>query len=307
MPVGRYQGQFFFGDIKRGGIRRMFLGKVGGNWQGAVFPFTGGTECGIHRIRIDAAGALYAGGLGRDVWENWNGKTYGLQKFTPNGGSVFEMFAVRARKNGLEIQFTEPAGDGADKAACYRVQSSVMRPGPAYGSGSMSNTHEIPVQSVRLSPDRLRVYLELGGLKPDSLGAVIHVTVTGPVSNAGKPLWFNETWYTLNALSDAAPFTADPVSAGVRSRPVSAAAPAIRALGPGRYRILAPGRGGAAFRVVNLLGTVVRRSSLDASGAYAMDLTALRTGVYAVILEGPGSASEALRIFHAMPVRAGGR
>lgn len=307
MPVGRYQGQFFFGDIKRGGIRRIFLEKVAGNWQGAVFPFTGGTEAGIHRIRIDSAGTLYAGGLGRDVWENWNGKTYGLQKFTPNGGSVFEMLAVRARKNGMEIEFTQPVGEGAEKASFYRVRASVMKPGPGYGAGSMADTREIAIKSVRLSPDRLRVYLELGGLTADSLGTVVHVVVSGPASQAGKPLWFNETWYTLNAFSEAAPFQPDSIAAAGRALRPAGPAPAIMARGPGCYLIRAPGREGAAFRIVDSRGAVEYRGTLGGSGEYMADFAQLATGVYCVVLERGGRVTDVLRLLHSMPPNGSGR
>jgi hypothetical protein len=308
MPVGRYQGQFFFGDVKRGGIRRIFLEKVAGNWQGAVFPFSGGTEAGIHRIRIDSAGALYAGGLGRDVWENWNGKTYGLQKFTPNGDSVFEMLAVRARKDGMEIEFTQPVGQGAEKASFYRARTSVMRPGPGYGSGNMADTRDIAVKSVRLSPDRLRVYLELGALPIDSLGTVVNLAVSGPASQAGKPLWFNETWYTLNAYSESAPFAADPVVVAARAHRSAEATAIIRATAPGRYRIHVKGRGEAGelrVRIMDIRGTQVGRPVRHAGGGYELDLTGAGPGVYGVRVERAGSAPETLRLIHAPP--GGGR
>jgi cytochrome c len=46
---------------------------------------------------------------------NWGqeGKLwYGLQRMKYNGNSAFEMLAVRAKTNGMEVEFTEPLREG---------------------------------------------------------------------------------------------------------------------------------------------------------------------------------------------------
>ena len=43
---GPYKGQMLHGDVSYGGILRDFLEKVNGEYQGAVFRFTGGLEGG---------------------------------------------------------------------------------------------------------------------------------------------------------------------------------------------------------------------------------------------------------------------
>nr|BFE74019.1 hypothetical protein GCM10020092_073200 [Actinoplanes digitatis] len=125
-----------FGDVTYGGIQRAFLEKINGQYQGAVFRLTQGLEAGVLRLSQGPDGALYAGGLG--AGGNWGqeGKlTYGLQKLTPNGNSVFDIKAMRAVADGFEFEYTQPVSTGtADQlAARYRAEQWRYVPTPAYG------------------------------------------------------------------------------------------------------------------------------------------------------------------------------
>jgi cytochrome c len=44
MQDGPYKGQMLHGDVTHGGIKRDFLEKINGEYQGAVFRFTQGLE-----------------------------------------------------------------------------------------------------------------------------------------------------------------------------------------------------------------------------------------------------------------------
>lgn len=283
MPTGLYKDQLFFGDVKRGGIRRMFLEKIKGVWQGAVFPFTGGTEAGVHRLLIDGDGVLYAGGLGRDVWENWNGKLSGLQKFSPNGKGAFEMLSVRARKNGMEIEFTQPVADGADQIANYKVRTAEMWPQDSYGGGNMQNSATLEVRSAKVSGDGKKVFLELPGLTTHALGRVVNISVPTLKSKEGKPLWFNETWYTLTVPGDTDPFAV----------PVALAKPPIgkfrevrlvsRNAGGGRFIFRVAGAlDRSALEIRDVTGKGVFSGRLDASGECLVDASSWARGVYLV-------------------------
>ncbi|MBU1823167.1 MAG: c-type cytochrome, partial [Bacteroidetes bacterium] len=61
---GIFKGQMLHGDITHGGIKRDFLEKIKGSYQGAVFRFTQGLEAGVNRLRWGPDGALYIGEVG---------------------------------------------------------------------------------------------------------------------------------------------------------------------------------------------------------------------------------------------------
>ncbi|MEM9931684.1 MAG: glycosyl hydrolase, partial [Bacteroidota bacterium] len=106
---GPYAGQMIHGEVTHGGVKRVFVEKVNGEYQGAVFRFIQGLEAGVNRMVWGPDDALYIGGIGSTG--NWrqNGKLwYGLQRLKYNEASAFEMLAVRAKSNGIEIELTEP-------------------------------------------------------------------------------------------------------------------------------------------------------------------------------------------------------
>jgi cytochrome c len=105
---GPYKGQMLHGDVTHGGIKRDFIEKIKGQYQGAVFRFSQGLEAGVNRLRWGPDGALYIGGVGMVGGWSWQEKQYGLQRMQYNGKKTFEMLAVRLKENGFEIELTEP-------------------------------------------------------------------------------------------------------------------------------------------------------------------------------------------------------
>lgn len=59
------------------------------------------------------------------------------------------------------------------------------------------------IESVRVSPDRKRVFLEIPGLKVQQ---VVYIQTQNLLSQDNKTLWYPKTWYTLNAISPSEPF-----------------------------------------------------------------------------------------------------
>ena len=204
MKTGTYAGQFIYGDIGRGGIYRAFLEKVGGEYQGSVVDFSGGLEVGVHRIRTGANGEVYVGGLGNGGHSNqgWNETKFGLQKLTPNGSATFEILATRSRAAGMELEFTMPVGTAGEDVANYTVQQWWYKPTIDYG-GPKQEVQTRIVKSVKLSPDRKRVFLEIDGLKT---GQVVYILTKNLMSQDNNALWYPKTWYTLNAISTSLPF-----------------------------------------------------------------------------------------------------
>ena len=197
--VGPYQNQLIYGEVTHGGVKRVFVEKIAGNYQGAVFRFTQGLEAGINRIIWGPDSALYVGGIGSTG--NWGqiGKLeFGLQKLIYNGKTTFEMLAVRAKSNGVEIEFTEPLplNTGGDIAS-YEVRQWWYLPTPNYGGPKMDEKL-LKVVRANVSEDRKKVFLALEGMKEAHL---VYIRINDHfVSSTGNELWTSEAWYTMNAI-----------------------------------------------------------------------------------------------------------
>ncbi len=201
--VGPYKGQMIHGEVTHGGVKRVFVEKVNGEYQGALFRFIQGLEAGVNRTVWGPDGAMYIGGVGSTG--NWghNGKLwYGLQRLEYNNKTAFEMLAVRAKANGVEIEFTEPLSerDGWD-ANEYDVQQWWYEPTENYGGPKM-DLENLNVLSVSKSKDGKKVFLELDGMKD---GHVVYLRLPNNwVSANGNEIWTTECWYTLNAIPSEA-------------------------------------------------------------------------------------------------------
>lgn len=200
---GPYAGQMLVGEITAGGIRRVFLERVNGEWQGAAFRFTQGLSCGINRMAWGPDGALYAGGIGASGNWSWNDTRAGLDRLTPTGATPFEMLAVRAKSDGFEIEFTKPVDAAhAAEARNYDVRQWRYAPTAAYG-GPKVGERALAVSAATVSDDARRVRLTIPGLRADEGGSVVHIR-TDPRSRDGEAMWSTEAWYTLNHLPRAA-------------------------------------------------------------------------------------------------------
>ncbi|MGV3639622.1 MAG: PA14 domain-containing protein, partial [Adhaeribacter sp.] len=200
LDVGPYKNQMIHGDVTHGGIKRVFAEKVNGAYQGVVFRFTQGLEAGVNRLAWGPDGALYVGGVGSTGnWGHMGKLSYGLQKLTFNNAVAFEMLAVRARPNGVEIEFTEPlkAGSG-EKASDYGVRQWFFKPTADYG-GPKLDDKALAVKSVTVSADRRKVLLELPGMQARHV-VYIRLNKKTLASSSGKNLWATEAWYTMNSI-----------------------------------------------------------------------------------------------------------
>jgi len=108
------------------------------------------------------------------------------------------MLAVRAKSNGMEIEFTEPLkeGDGWN-VDDYLVKQWYYQPTINYGGPKMDE-RALKVKSATVSEDRKKVFLEFDGLKD---GHVVYIKLLNHfVSEASRSLWSTETWYTMNKV-----------------------------------------------------------------------------------------------------------
>lgn len=201
---GRYKGQMLHGDVTHGGIKRDFLEKINGEYQGAVFRFSQGFEAGVNRLRWGPDGALYVGevGMAGGGW-SWKERLSGLQRLKYNGKPTFEMLAIRAKPKGFEIEFTEPLRTNQRLLlADFSIQQWWYQPTKNYGGPKM-DVEEMKIGQMKLSDDRKRLFLEIPNLKKEH---VVYFRLPDNLkSTAGRSLWSSEAWYTLNAIPSQNP------------------------------------------------------------------------------------------------------
>ena len=198
MQDGPYKGQLLHGDVTHGGIKRDFLEKINGSYQGVVFRFTQGLEAGVNRLCWGPDGALYIGGIGMVGGWSWKEKKYGLQRMKYNGKITFEMLAVRAKPGGFEIEFTEAIKASQEvNANDFFIQQWWYLPTSDYG-GPKKDLKTLKVSGVTITKDRTRVFLEIPGLKKEH---VVYFRLPEDLKSVSeKSLWSSEAWYTLNNI-----------------------------------------------------------------------------------------------------------
>ena len=204
VTTGPYAGQFLMGDVHYGGINRYFLEKVNGQYQGAAFQFTGGLEIGMFRLAWGPDGMLYAGGLADDGDWLWAGSAlkYGLQKLRYDGGTTFEIMAVRSRPTGLEIEFNKPVGASASVISNYIIQSFYVTPTIAYTNNKLGVAAPVPT-AIPVSTDQKKVFLTIPGF---SAGRVYWVRLPSVRASDNEIVWTREFYYANNAVGSGNPF-----------------------------------------------------------------------------------------------------
>ena len=197
IPTGIYAGQMLFAELTHGGVNRVAMEKVRGEYQGAVFQFSQGLESGMNRVAWGPDGSLYVGGLGAGGNWNWKNTTSGLQRLRPNGLVTFEMKSVTARADGLVVEFTQAVPYSvASNPGNYALQQYRYIPESTYGGPKQNVESLVPVQA-KVSIDRKKVFLGLPGLKEDR---VVALRLKNFMNDAHVAPWVTEAWYTMNLL-----------------------------------------------------------------------------------------------------------
>jgi glucose/arabinose dehydrogenase len=201
LPItsGPFKGQMLVGELTAGGVRRVFLERVNGQLQGALFRFTQGLESGVNRMAWAPDGSLIVAGIGAGGNWNWRGTQFGLQRLMPNRESVFEFHSILANGPGFNLSFSSPVDElQAIDHANYTITSWAYEPTSRYGGPKVDErTHSIQTLAlidgvVHLAVDQLET------------GRVYHI-VADLQSARGKPIWSTEAWYTLNQIPNGAP------------------------------------------------------------------------------------------------------
>jgi hypothetical protein len=189
---GPFEGQAFIADISHRAIVRVALEKVGGQYQGAVFPFIRPLASASFSTAFDQEGRLWVGSVGR----GWTTGDPMIEVIAFDKSNVpFEMQRIELTESGFDIHFTQPMAAGQK----FRDQISIKRFHYLYWAeyGSDRQDYEsVELQSLHLSSDRrvLSICLPLDQDK-------VYEMDLGPIQSAsGIELKNNFAYYTLNEL-----------------------------------------------------------------------------------------------------------
>ncbi len=331
LKSGPYAGQLLYGDVTFGGIQRVFLEKINGEWQGAAMLFSAGFHSGIGRLLLGPDGSIYAGGQsggtaqasGNWCWGGGSGNDvgalsadrvngncnvqYDFLKLVPKDTVVFDLLAVRARVNGFELEFTKKVGPSAAIASNYALRTWTNNlSSQTYGGGSQQGNTTVSVSNVRISPDSLRVFLEVASMPAASVrpnppaataptgsapagggsSRVVLIRGTGILSADGSAPWGEPVtagaapsriaaWYTLNHHSTDTAFT-----------PTSLA----------DARLASPAHRARDFRAQHVGGSLLIRADFAQAARYTLRDLAGRP--VATVDAAPGSKTATLGVAH---------
>jgi cytochrome c len=200
LNMGPYRNQMIHGDVTHGGLKRVFVEKIKGEYQGCVFPFTQGMEGGTNRLVVGPDSNLYIGMIGNPGnWGHTNHEWFGLEALKWNGNPIFDVVAVRNLKNGFELEFSETLPQKVNWKNLMEMASWTYTPTIKYG-GPKENLEEFNPENLWLSKDRKRLFVEI---KEQKEGYVYHFDFNDSLkSSTGRMLWSSAGWYTLNNISD---------------------------------------------------------------------------------------------------------
>ncbi|MCC6425959.1 MAG: hypothetical protein IT435_03975 [Phycisphaerales bacterium] len=205
---GPFAGQVFVGDQTLCYVNRVCLEKVRDTapgeviYQGAVFPFRQGLQCGVNRLAWGKDGSMFVGQTDRG-WGSIGRQRYGLERIEWTGKVPFEIQTMTARSDGFELVFTEDVDPAtAAKTDSYQVESYTYEYHPEYGSKEME-TRRLKVTGAQVTDPRT-VRISIDGLRDGGMGYVHELNAAGVLSKANpRPLLHPKAFYTLQRIPKA--------------------------------------------------------------------------------------------------------
>lgn len=191
---GPFAGQLFVGDMTKGAIIRVALEKVGGEYQGACFPFRRG--CGaVNRLAFGPEGHLYLARVNRG-WGG-HGRGDGLARIEFTGRTPLEVVSVELERDGFLLQFTKPlAVSPVLDTTEYRLEQFGYHYWAKYGSPKI-HRELLKIDKVAMSADRMSLKIRTSGLRKDR---VCHIRLPQSRAEDGTYLLHADAFYTINRL-----------------------------------------------------------------------------------------------------------
>ncbi len=196
---GPWQNQLYVAEQTHSQVQRVFLEKINGIYQGAVFHFLEGFEAGLIPLYLDQEkGILFTGGSNRG-WASRGSKPFTFERVRFTGKIPFEIQTMQAKPDGFTLTFTEPVDETtATNPASYSMEAWTYILQAGYGSPEVDQAKPT-ITKATVSPDKLSVHLTIDGLVR---GHVHHLKAEGLKSSSGSPLWHPNAYYTLNEIPE---------------------------------------------------------------------------------------------------------
>lgn len=193
---GLFKNQLFVGDQTHSTVMRVFLEKIHGRYQGALFPFKEGFDSGTLSLEFAPDGSLFVGGTDRG-WGSRGGKPFALQRLVWTGKQPFEIHEMRAKPDGFELTFTERVDAATvSSVGSYQIETYDHIYQSSYGSPEVDKTTPA-IKHVEVAPNGLSARLYLDKLQE---GHVHELHFPGIRSAKGAPLLHPAAYYTLNYI-----------------------------------------------------------------------------------------------------------
>lgn len=192
---GPFEKQMFLGEFVLSGVNRVFLEKVGGEYQGACFPFVDGLQCAALALNFLKDGSLVIGQTNRG-WNSSGNRPFGLQRLVWTKKTPLEVQKMELTKTGFRFTFTQ-AVDVASLGA-LEGQSYTYLFQSKYGSPEV-DAKPLALTESKLSDDGLTLEVKSDSLRE---GYVHEVELPALKAKDGTPLWHRIAYYTLNKLKE---------------------------------------------------------------------------------------------------------
>jgi glucose/arabinose dehydrogenase len=195
---GVFQDQLLIGEQTHSQVQRVYLEKVNGVYQGAVWKLLDGFKCGIVPMRLSDDGTLFVGGTNRG-WASRGGKMFSFERVRATDKIPFEMKTMNATPDGFKIAFTKPIDlVTAGEITNYQCLAWTYIYQKSYGSPEVDKLTP-KVTEVSIAADGMTVTLTLDKI---TQGHVHHLDLSNIESKDGKPLWHPNVYYTLNQIPE---------------------------------------------------------------------------------------------------------
>jgi hypothetical protein len=195
---GPFKGQVLVGEQTHSQVQRVYLEKVKGLYQGAVWKFLEDFRCGVIPARMGEDATLFVGGSNRG-WAARGGKNFTFERVRWTGKKPFEMHEMHVKKDGFVITFTEPVDKAsASDPKSYKAAAWTYIYQKGYGSPEVDPATPV-VEKATVSSDGKSVYLKVSGRVR---GHVHHFNLAKVKSSKGDSLWHPDVYYTLNEIPD---------------------------------------------------------------------------------------------------------
>lgn len=192
---GPFAGQTFVGEQTHSKVHRVFLEKVNGLYQGAMFPFREGFDSGVIGMLLTEDGVMFSSGSNRG-WGARGTKNWNFERVNWTGKTPFEMHEMRVRADGFELTFTEPVDPASAVEASFTMDAYTYIYQKAYGSPEVDQVKpKVTVASVAADGKSLVLKVE-----PMTKGHVHELHADGLLSAKGQPLLHSVAYYTLNEI-----------------------------------------------------------------------------------------------------------